>query len=164
MMDTEEKLALSARPGKLTLIREGMFLKCYQQSLFSLVHSVYPDIKVTGRRIKKLGGQIVFSGGFPEGGLARVLPDARLTDWGAEADVGDIDEAVYQSWLTTLPLVGYHVGGDVPPDGQTGRLTLSDEDCHFLDSWQPGLFPPSVDTGFIQGLKARRKNINGQVA
>ncbi|MFK3915294.1 hypothetical protein ACI2JI_24975 [Enterobacter cancerogenus] len=71
MMEMKEKLALSARPGKLTLIREGMFLKCYQQSLFSLVHSVYPDIKVTGRRIKKLGGQVVFSGGFPEAVLAK---------------------------------------------------------------------------------------------
>lgn len=40
MMEIKERLALSARPGKLTLIREGMFLKCYQQSLFSLVHSV----------------------------------------------------------------------------------------------------------------------------
>ena len=37
MMEIKERLALSARPGKLTLIREGMFLKCYQQSLFSLV-------------------------------------------------------------------------------------------------------------------------------
>ncbi|HAU5609108.1 TPA: hypothetical protein P7Z02_003808 [Citrobacter koseri] len=52
MMEIKERLALSARPGKLTLIREGMSLKCYQQSLFSLVHYVYPDIKVTGRRIK----------------------------------------------------------------------------------------------------------------
>lgn len=42
MMNTEEKLMLSARPGKLTLIRTGVFLKCYQQSLFSLVHAVYP--------------------------------------------------------------------------------------------------------------------------
>ena len=58
MMEIKEKLTLGARPGKLTLIRTGMVLKCYQQSLFSLVHSVYPDIKVTGRRIIKLGGQV----------------------------------------------------------------------------------------------------------
>lgn len=55
MMEIKARLALSARPGKLTLIRTGMFLKCYQQSLFSLVHSVYPDIKMfprkTGRRV-----------------------------------------------------------------------------------------------------------------
>lgn len=36
-MNTEEKLALSAHPGKLTLIRTGMFLKFYQQPLLSLV-------------------------------------------------------------------------------------------------------------------------------
>lgn len=76
MIEIKERLALSARPGKLTLIREGMFLKCYQQSLFSLVHYVYPDIKVTGHRVKKLGGRVVFSGGFPEAVLVKVLPDA----------------------------------------------------------------------------------------
>ena len=29
-MNIEDKLLLSARPGKLTLIREGLFLRCYQ--------------------------------------------------------------------------------------------------------------------------------------
>lgn len=46
-MEIKERLALDARPGKLTLIREGMFLKYYQQSLFSLVYSVYPDIRIS---------------------------------------------------------------------------------------------------------------------
>lgn len=154
---------LSARPGKLTLIREGMFLKCYQQSLFSLVHSVYPDIKVTGRRIKKLGGQAVLSGGFPEAVLVKVLPEAQFTDWGAEADTDNIDEVAYQSWLTTLTLAE-DKGGGATSGGQSGTPILSEDECRFLDSWQPGLFPSSVDTGFIQGLKARRKNNNGQVA
>ncbi|ELW3333430.1 hypothetical protein ACLH1Z_23210 [Enterobacter hormaechei] len=164
MMEIKERLALSARPGKLTLIREGMFLKCYQQSLFSLVHSVYPDIKVTGRRIKKLGGQVVFSGGFPEAVLAKVLPDAQFTEWGAEADTDNIDEVAYQLWLTTLPLSEDKGGAGLMSGGQSGITILSDEECHFLDSWQPGLFPPSVDAGFIYGLKTRRKNNNGQVA
>lgn len=164
MMEIKERLALSARPGKLTLIREGMFLKCYQQSLFSLVHALYPDIKVTGRRIKKLGGLAVFSGGFPETVLAKVLPEAQLTDWGAEADTDNIDEVAYQSWLTTIPLAEDNGGGGVTSGGQSGIPILSEEECRFLDSWQPGLFPPSVDTGFIQGLKVRRKNDNGQVA
>ncbi|WP_279052184.1 hypothetical protein [Cedecea davisae] len=39
MMKIKERLALSARPAKLTLIRTGWFLKCYQQSLFSRVHA-----------------------------------------------------------------------------------------------------------------------------
>ncbi len=163
-MEIKERLVLSARPGKLTLIREGMFLKCYQQSLFSLVHYVYPDIKVTGRRIKKLGGQAVFSGGFPEAVLVKVLPEARFTDWGAEADTDNIDEVAYQSWLTTLTLAEDKGGGGATSDGQSGTPILSEDECRFLDSWQPGLFPSSVDTGFIQGLKARRKNNNGQVA
>ncbi len=103
MMEIKERLALDARPGKLTLIREGMFLKYYQQSLFSLVYSVYPDIriygytdiKVTGHRIKMLGGQDVFSGGFPEAVLAKVLQEAQFTDWSAKADTDNIDEVVY---------------------------------------------------------------------
>ncbi|QZN95419.1 hypothetical protein [Symbiopectobacterium purcellii] len=132
MMEIKERLALSARPGKLTLIREGMFLKCYQQSLFLLMHSVYPDIKVTGRRIKKLGGQAVFSGGFPEAVLAKVLPEAQFTDWGAEADTDNIDEVAYQSWLTALPLAEDKGGGDVtsdrqsaPPCTERGGMSLS---------------------------------------
>lgn len=67
------------------------------------MHAVCSDIKVTGHRIKKLGWQAVFSGGFPEAVLAKVLPDAQLTDWGTEADTDNIDEIAYQSWLNTSP-------------------------------------------------------------
>lgn len=143
MMEIKARLALSARPGKLTFIREGMFLKCYQQSLFSLLHSVYPDIKVTGRRIKKLGGQAVFKGGFPEAELEKILPDAQLTDWGAEVDTDNIDEVAYQLWLATLPLAGGKAGVMWRQAGGN----LSEEDGRFLDSLQSGLLPPSVDSG-----------------
>ncbi|MGS2875606.1 hypothetical protein [Enterobacter huaxiensis] len=54
--------------------------------------------------------------------------------------------------------------GGVTSDGQSGIPILSEEECRFLDSWQLGLFPSSVDTGFIQCLKVRRKNNSGQVA
>ncbi|MGU3489421.1 hypothetical protein [Enterobacter bugandensis] len=141
-----------------------MFQKYYQQSLFSLVHSMCPGIKITGRRVKKLSGQVVSSCGFPEAVLAKVLPCTQLTDWGAEADTGNIDEVAYQSWLAILPLAEDKAGGDMVSGGQSGIPILSEEYCRFLDSWQPGLFLPSVDTRFIQGLKARRKNNNGQVA
>ncbi|EKQ0847281.1 hypothetical protein ACE2MH_004456 [Salmonella enterica] len=40
-MEIKERLTLSARPGKLTLIRTGMFLKFYQQSLFSLAQTLW---------------------------------------------------------------------------------------------------------------------------
>ncbi|EDC1111261.1 hypothetical protein FG670_06630 [Salmonella enterica subsp. enterica serovar Senftenberg] len=50
MMEIKDRVALSARPGKLTLIREGVFLKCYQQSLFS------------GGRVNALTGTLTFSG------------------------------------------------------------------------------------------------------
>ncbi|HGP1636792.1 TPA: hypothetical protein ACLGN2_004798, partial [Salmonella enterica] len=68
-----------------------------------------------------------------------------------------------QLWLTTLPLSEDKGGAGLMSGGQSGITILSDEECHFLDSWQPGLFPPSVDAGFIYGLKTRRKN-NGSVA
>lgn len=83
-----------------------MFLKCYQQSLSSLVHTLYPNIKVTGRRINKLGGQAVLSGGFTETMLAKVLPKALFTDRGAEADTDNSDEGAYQPWPGTFPLGG----------------------------------------------------------
>lgn len=75
-MNIEEKLLLSARPGKLSLIREGLFLRCYQQSLFSWVHAVYPEMKILGRTVKKRKGQGVYYGGFPQTVLHKILPDS----------------------------------------------------------------------------------------
>lgn len=76
-MNIEDKRLLSARSGKLTPHREGVFLRCHQQSLFTLVHTVYPDIKILGRAVKKLKGQLVYDGGFPQ----RVLHTCCLRVW-----------------------------------------------------------------------------------
>lgn len=46
---------LSAQPGKIALIREGLFLRCYQQSLFSLLR-LEQEVKVLGRQFKNLEG------------------------------------------------------------------------------------------------------------
>lgn len=156
-MDTENKLVLSARPGKLALIREGMFLRCYQQSLFSLVLSVYPEIKITGRRIKKLNGQVVYYGGFPVSGLGRIFPGARQTDWGAEVDCDIIDKHVYQEWLAGLPSPEDVVANRLPlKKNVRHQYSLNEEASRFLDCWEPGAFPASVDAGFILGLKQLR--------
>lgn len=49
-MNIEDKRLLSARPGKLTPHREGVFLRCYQQSLFTLVHTVYRQCRFGERQ------------------------------------------------------------------------------------------------------------------
>lgn len=135
-----------------------MFLKCYQQSLFSLVHSVYPGIKIIGRRIKKLNGYIVYGGGFPESGLKKILPDATITNWGAEVDCEIVDESAYRDWLAGLTTpVEASAGKSVTEKIISRKFYLSEEACRFLDSWGPGLFPASVDAGFILGLKPQRE-------
>ncbi|BEN03316.1 hypothetical protein SMETH2_34470 [Serratia marcescens] len=102
-MNIEDKRLLSARPGKLTLLREGLFLRCYQQSLFTLVHTVYPDIKILGRAAKKLKEQVVYYGGFPPRVLHNLLPESVATPWGAEVDCDVLVEGAYLAWLAALP-------------------------------------------------------------
>ncbi|MGP3146716.1 hypothetical protein [Serratia bockelmannii] len=152
-MNIEDKLLLSARPGKLTLIREGLFLRCYQQSLFTLVHTVYPDIKILGRAVKKLKGQVVYYGGFPQSVLYNLLPEHVVTSWGAEVDCDVLVEGTYQAWLAALPPPEEKRSGNVMPDTGARTVALTDEARRFLACWAPGLFPASVDAGFIQGLK-----------
>ncbi|HGE8289446.1 TPA: hypothetical protein ACGD4M_005027 [Serratia marcescens] len=102
-MNIEDKRLLSARPGKLTPHREGVFLRCYQQSLFALVHTVYPDIKILGRAVKKLKGQVVYDGGFPQCVLHNLLPESVAAPWGVEVDCDVLVEGTYQAWLAALP-------------------------------------------------------------
>lgn len=64
-MNIEGKLALSGRSGGISFIREGMFYRCYQQSLFFYLTQCDGKIKTLGKRIKKLDGEAVFYGGFP---------------------------------------------------------------------------------------------------
>ncbi|KFF76270.1 hypothetical protein IY40_25105 [Serratia marcescens] len=113
-MNIEDKRLLSARPGKLALLREGQFLRCYQQSLFTLVHTVYPDIKILGRAVKKLKGQVVYYGGFPQSVLHNLLPENVATPWGAEVDCDVPGEGAYQAWLATLPPPGEKRVGNRP--------------------------------------------------
>ncbi|MBH2951074.1 hypothetical protein I5Q45_18600 [Serratia marcescens] len=95
-MNIEDKRLLSARSGKLTPHREGVFLRCYQQSLFTLAHTVYPDIKILGRAAKKQKEQVVYYGGFPPRMLHNLLPESVAPPWGAEADGDVLVEGVYQ--------------------------------------------------------------------
>lgn len=151
-MDIEEKLVLSARPGKITLIREGYFLRCYQQSLFSLVRQAYPEIRIMGRAFKKLNGRVVYYAGFPHQVLEKVLPGSVLTPWGAEADCNVLSEDDYQLWQATL---SPPTPASIKRKSETSERTvvLTDEMARFLRGWQPGCFPASVDAGFILGLK-----------
>ncbi|MFT4060290.1 MAG: hypothetical protein QM652_12165 [Legionella sp.] len=166
-MNIEQKLALCARPGIITFIQEGMFLRCYQQSLFSLVHYYQPGFKVLGKRIKKLQNLAVFYSGFPVSHIGR-FPHARATGWGFELDCDARPEEEYQQWLShactwldkqersnitqteALPFEQQKAGSATFLNRQ---VSLSEEICQFLAHWSPGRYPAAVDSGFIQGLK-----------
>lgn len=96
-MIIEDKLALSRRPGVISFIREGMFYRCYQQSLFFYLTQCDGKIKILGKRIKKLGGEAVFYGGFPMTQFEQRYPQAELTGWGAEIQ-GDWSDRDYVLW------------------------------------------------------------------
>lgn len=54
-MNTAEKLALSARPGKIALFREGVFLRLYNHSLMRWALVGQP-LKVSVRLMRCLQG------------------------------------------------------------------------------------------------------------
>lgn len=96
-MNIEDKLALSGRSGVISFIREGMFYRCYQQSLFLYLTQCEGKIKILGKCIKKLEGQRVFYGGFPLTQLSQRYPHAVLTEWGAEIQ-GEWTDEGYMAW------------------------------------------------------------------
>lgn len=101
VMNIRDRLVLSAQPGKIALIREGLFLRCYQQSLFSLLR-LQQDVKVLGRQFKNLEGQWVFYAGFPASQITKRLPDAWEMAWGFEACCDDAEHQGYDDWLVAM--------------------------------------------------------------
>lgn len=103
VMNIRGRLSLSARVGKITLSREGMFLRCYQQSLFSLLR-LQQKVKVLGRPFKNLEGRWVFYAGFPATSIMQRLPEAKEMPWGFEVDCDTVSAGDYQDWLLTMIL------------------------------------------------------------
>lgn len=99
-MNIHDKLALSWRNGTLALIQEGLFLRCYDQSLFLLVRFFYPALKVCGKSYKNLQGQAVLYGGFPKNKLEALFSGIaqHKTEWGIEVPCDEINENEYQIW------------------------------------------------------------------
>ena len=64
-MRIAEKLALSARPGKIVFFREGIFLRLYNHSLMRWA-TVGQPLKVSARPMRCLQGECCYSGGMPE--------------------------------------------------------------------------------------------------
>lgn len=164
-MDIESKISLSRRPGKISLIREGIFLRCYQESLLSLLR-VTPSLKVLGRRVKKLSNTPVFYGGFPESHIDKFVTGAIRTDWGFEVACEEILAEEYDIWIASVTdkLAPDKLNDEEKVTSKGSRVTnktgnervyMSEDVVNFLMNWHPGLYPQSVDTGFIQGLKQR---------
>ena len=152
-MNIGDKLALSARKGKITLLREGLFLRCYEESLYTLVCGPYPTLSVISRTFKNLNGRRVLYGGFPEPQLCKILPDAIETEWGYECDCPDMDIEQYRAWWDNI--VRHAANNERSPSKEGVQILLDGECCRFLASWQPDAFPASVDTGFIAAVKKK---------
>jgi hypothetical protein len=159
-MNIRDRLSLSARPGKIAFIREGLFLRCYQQSLFSLLR-LQQEVRVLGRQFKNLEGQWVFYAGFPADRVMQRLPYAKEMVWGFEVESDDIMPDECQNWVAemiqnfeskdTNAKTEEVLKGRILSQGR--QVYLSTEACCFLSLWQPGMFPSEVDAGFIEGLR-----------
>ncbi len=71
-MNIETKLALVESSQRIVGIKEGMFVRFYEQSLFGWQQWVskqdqLPTLKVLRKKVKKLNGREVLYGGLPIG-------------------------------------------------------------------------------------------------
>lgn len=167
-MNIQDKLALSGRHGMLALIQEGLFLRCYDQSLFLLVRFFYPELKVCGKSFKNLQGQRVLYGGFPKTKLEVLFSGVALhkTEWGIEVPCDEANEAEYPIWrqqqLTNIDEGLNAQKAEAVLNVTEKTMTLSEAEYRFLEQWESGRFPASVDAGFIQGLKSTIKFTTSQ--
>jgi len=162
-MNIEDKISLCSYTGKIVLIREGLFLRCYQMSLFSLSRH-NPSLKILGRKVKKLNNMPVFYGGFPESHIDKFVTGARKTDWGFEVECEGVCQEEYDAWIESQIRNLIKDKPDTSVNIAEKKSVIKDKLCqeckyisedvlNFLINWHPGLYPQSVDTGFIQGMK-----------
>lgn len=69
-MNIEAKLALVENSQRIVGIKEGMFVRFYEQSLFGWLQWVskqdqLPTLKVLNKKVKKLNGRDVLYAGLP---------------------------------------------------------------------------------------------------
>lgn len=64
IVDLKEKIAISANPTKLTLFKEGMFYKCYNEDAMVFYKNI-KEYKISPKYIKALKSTVL-SLGFPK--------------------------------------------------------------------------------------------------
>ncbi|MCR9941937.1 hypothetical protein [Vibrio owensii] len=100
-MNIETKLALVESSQRIVGIKEGMFVRFYEQSLFGWQQWVskqdqLPTLKVLRKKVKKLNGREVLYGGLPIESLKQVGIDVG-TEAVIELEI-IIDFSEWQSW------------------------------------------------------------------
>lgn len=150
-MTLADKLVLSARPGKISLFREGAFVRLYNHSLMRW-WTVGQPLKVSVRPMRCLQGENCYSGGMPEaawcaryrlrgvslpGGTARVACWHEML-WGYEGDVDGLEpdwSAFCAEHVTILPAPVVLPSSD-PPSTVDPDLLLQ---LSQWDAWQSPL-------------------------
>lgn len=138
-MKLHERVALSSRPGVITLLREGLFVRLYNQSLAKWLAQADKPLKVSVRRWYCLGNALCYSGGLPEASFLRwcqQFPSPwqwQETPWGYEATwhgaEPDWEAFVAMHPLTTGPQV-------------TTKETVDQDVLRRLAQWDMFTTPP----------------------
>jgi len=100
-VNIETKLALVESSQRIVGIKEGMFVRFYEQSLFgwqqwASKHDQLPTLKVLKKKVKKLKGREVLFGGLPTESLKQAGIDIG-TDAVIELEI-IIDFSEWESW------------------------------------------------------------------
>lgn len=74
-MNVENKCRLSATSERCVGFQEGMFVRFYQQGLYTWNQLANIPLKICGRQIKKLNGVWLLSGGLPLSSFISQYPD-----------------------------------------------------------------------------------------
>lgn len=172
-MNIEDKLQLQVELGGVLLFREGLFLKAYNESCFILNELLNQNLKVKSYRLKCLKGRAIVECAFQHAKLAKRLPKAVETDFGARL-CGEFDLQQYQTWHAKQCQISHEVAEMAQSAGQPRRavdlaaaprsdlyagdvssvfLQLTHQQWSYLQNWQRDLYPLEVEQGFIESLK-----------
>ena len=161
-MTIVEKIELAKSNKYLTLFKEGLFYKCYNQNAMVFVNRV-KNYKVSSKYVKSVG-EDVYSVGFPlseaeNGNLSLAHISEKIDANGFEVSEGNIvfllndigTKKDYETWKKTIQ--ERYIGIVKQPTTQYQQSTYAEVIISMIKNFDLANSTPMQGLGFIQDLK-----------